>query len=80
MSFSTWYIRVTTVLGEKNENDFFCFIVAKNLAIGFDFVGGIDLQSWISRCWRLIRSGAVVVGTGLEREFFCFDRYSVDWI
>ena len=57
-------------IGRKKWEYFFCFVVSKNWAIGFDFVEDIDMESWMSRCWRLLRSGAVVVATGLEGEFF----------
>ena len=39
MGLSTWSIRVTTVLDEKKEKIYFCFVVSNEVSVVIDFDG-----------------------------------------
>ena len=52
MGLSTWSLRVTTVLDEKKDNTFFCFVVSNEVSVVIDFDGVtvLFLLSLIGRC------------------------------
>ena len=75
--FPTWYYSIR----RKKWEWFFGFVVAKILAIGFDFVGGIDLRSWLSRCWSLLRSGEnLYIDIYQQRNFQKDKEINTSWI